>query len=292
MFKFSLFSALLTIVTNSIFAQSDYPYSDNGFYTLNGSHEPVKRIVVDKAGIHIGSNNYNWSNFNETYYSDSILLTDIVYLAKNNTLAAVGQVVNGKKSGLWIDCVTNPTSEHFNKISNVYLYKDGVLLKKKEKDLNYEDKNCYDQGFFNFNALSQSVGLLTDPEGIPSTSEEFDWFGKPLYSLDKTIFNGIGYVNESGACYVLLATYKNGYPNGLYINSNEGGYIFGFGEMHSGNKVGMWLENEYTGEAHTYTFYSEGVPSGYSMIFKDNQYVGRAEYDSKGELIECIGNCE
>lgn len=292
MLKFNLFSALFMYITSSIFAQSYYPYTKNGLYTLNGSYEPTKRAVVDNSGKHIGSDTYNWSNFNGIYYSESTLLTDIVYLVKDNSLASVGQVINGKKSGLWIDCVTNPNSENFNKISYVYLYKDGVLIKKKEKDLNYEDNNCYEQGFFNFNALSQRVGVLTDPKGIPSTSDEFDGYGKPLYSLEKTTFNGIGYVNESGACYVLLASYKNGYPNGLYINSNEGGYVNGFGEMRSGNKAGMWLENEYTGEPHTYTFYAEGAPSGYSMFFKNNQYVGRAKYDSKGELIECIGNCE
>ena len=50
--------------------------------------------------------------------------------------------------------------------------------------------------------------------------------------------------------------------------------------------------NEYTGEAHDYTKFNEDAPIGYSLIFKENQYVGRAEYNSNGELIECIGNCE
>ena len=289
--KILLFTSITAFCSISLIAQSYYPYNENGFYTLNGSYEPANRIVVDKSGNHIGSNGFVWSNFNETYYSNSALVTDIVYLVKNNSLAAVGQLVNGKKSGLWVGVITDRNNENFGKIKEISIYDKGVLKKRKLKDLTYSDESCYDMGFFNLNAASQTAGKLYDINGVPTTNEEFE-YDRGFYTSSRLPFNGIAYLNESGVCYYDISTYKNGFPNGLSINSNEGGYVYSFGEMLANKKVGMWMHNEYTGEAHDYTKFNEDAPIGYSLIFKENQYVGRAEYNSNGELIECIGNCE
>lgn len=281
----------VALFTNGFYAQTTNPYGLDGYYTLDGSIELTKRALQDKNGQQIGKTGYDWNNFDFTFYSNNLPYTGIIYKVEKQRLAAVGEVLNGKKNGLWIECITNQSNEHVNQISNVFEFKDGVLIKKKVKDLNYEDPNCLEQGFFSFIAPKQNIGVLTDPEGVLSTSDEYDGYGKPMYTLEKKIFNGIAYVNESGACYVLIGNYKNGFPHGLMIDSNEGGYVYGFGLMNDGNKTGRWIENQYTGEPRKIIDYLNNQATGSALFFNEGQMSGVGTYEN-GELIGCEGNCE
>ncbi len=286
--KILLFCVLFTGVLS---AQTTNPYAIDGYYMLSGSIDLPNRSMQDKNEQQIGKLDYDWNNFDYTFYFNAIPYSGIIYKVEKQRLAAVGEVFNGKKNGLWIDCIIDQGNEHVNQISNVFEFKDGVLIKKKEKDLNYEDDNCYNSGFFNFSAPNQNIGTLTDPNGILSTSEEYDGYGKPMYTLNKKIFSGIGYVNESGACYVLMANYKNGFPHGLMINSNEGGYVYGFGLMNAGNRTGRWIENEYTGEPKKILDYINNQASGSALFFQEGKMTGVGTYNN-GNLIGCKGNCE
>jgi hypothetical protein len=289
-FKFQLLLHIV-LLTGVFSAQTNNPYALDGFFTLHGSIDLKSRHIHDKNGQEIGKPGYDMSNFDNTYYINAIPYTGIIYKVEKQRLAAVGEVLNGKKNGLWIECITNQSNEHVNQISNVFEFKDGVLIKKKVKDLNYEDPNCLEQGFFSFIAPKQNIGVLTDPEGVLSTSDEYDGYGKPMYTLEKKIFNGIAYVNESGACYVLIGNYKNGFPHGLMIDSNEGGYVYGFGLMNAGNKTGRWIENQYTGEPRKIIDYLNNQATGSALFFNEGQMSGVGTYEN-GELIGCEGNCE
>jgi hypothetical protein len=284
-----LIFALLS--TESLVAQITNPYSIDGFYSLNGSIDLPNRSLQDKNGQQIGAPGFDWMNFDNSFFVNSKPFSGIVYKVENQKLASVGEVFNGKKNGLWIECITDLANEHVNCISSVFEYKNGVLVKKKEKGLNYEDTNCYEQGFFDFSAPNQSEGILTDPNGIPSTHEEFDGYGKPLYSLNKKVFNGIGYVNESGACYVIIANYTNGFTQGLFINSNEGGYVSSFGLMSAGSQTGRWIINQYTGEPNKILDYQDNQITGRALFFQEGKLSGIGNYKF-GELLDCEGVCE
>lgn len=290
LFSFRILMFLL-LFTESFVAQITNPYSIDGFYSLNGPIDLPNRSLQDKNGQQIGKPGYDWMNFDNNYFFNSKPYSGIVYKVKNQQLASVGEVFNGKKNGLWIECITDLTNEHVNQISSVCQYRNGELVKKKDKDLNYEDTDCYDQGFFNFNARNQNEGVLMDPNWVPSTYEDFDGYGKPLYSLDKKIFNGIGYVNESGACYVMMANYKDGLPHGLFITSNEGGYVFGFGLMNAGSHTGRWLVNQYTGEPYKILDYQDDQITGRALFFQEGKISGIGNYRF-GELLDCEGDCE
>ena len=291
MLKHQIFSFVFAGIGLIAEAQNYQPYSKNGYYTLNGSYELSTRAIFDESGRHIGSDNYNWSDFNNIFYSYSSLLNGIVYLVVNKNLATVGQVVNGKMSGLWINLITDINDENFRKIKELSVYENGVLKKKIYKDFTHNNKECSDVGFFDFGAANQQIGVLYDVNGMNVGYDEFD-YKSGLYTLAQSAFSGIGYLNDTGICYMLISSFKNGFYNGLFINSNEGGYVSEFGEMNMGNKIGKWLENEYTGQILRYGNYLNNKPTGYMLFFNENIYVGRSEYSINGDLINCLGTCE
>jgi antitoxin component YwqK of YwqJK toxin-antitoxin module len=289
--KANVITVLLLFVIFFSQAQSVHPFDTDGYYALKGSPILQLRSIQDKLGNHIGTGEFEWQNFDEVYYTlSSVLATGIIYSVKNKRLEFIGEVMNGKKHGLWVKCNTDVADEHVNQITELMFFQNGKLIKRKMKDLNYEDEDCYDQGYFDFNAPKQEMGILSDLNGFPSTSEEY-FSGGALFAPNHKPFTGIGYVNESGTCFNLIASFKNGFKNGLTIYSNEGGYIGGFGKMIQDKQTGRWIENQYTGEAASVTEYKNNLLSGQVYFFSEDQLITTKSY-LKGELLDCKGSCE
>jgi hypothetical protein len=44
-------------------------------------------------------------------------------------------------------------------------------------------------------------------------------FYSNIHSANGSLFSGVRFLNESGSCYVMIETFREGAPNGLSINS-------------------------------------------------------------------------
>lgn len=134
-------------------------------------------------------------------------------------------------------------------------------------------------------------GILTEPYGVPSTRNEYDGWGYALFTPNHKPFTVIGYVNESGTCFYLISPFKNGFKNSLTINSNEDGYIYGFGELVQVKKTGRWILNQHTGESFLVSENQNDLLTGQVYFFEEDQLIGTGSY-LEGELLNCEGSCE
>ena len=264
-----------------------HPYKNDGYYTLEGSHETIKRRISDKFGNHIGVLNYNWGNFDESFYFEGSLFSGILYVVNNKRLAEIGQIKNGKKSGLWVKCISDLNSENLGLITEVSKFENGALIKRKVKDFSRNDESCSNTGYFDFEANNPKLSL-TDINGLHPWSEDFNE-EKGLYTSKRKPFSGIGYINESGACMTAIFNFENGHQKGFYILSGEEGYISSFGE--TGKTTGRIIENHYTGEIFKIENYTNNQSKKFSLFFNDEKYVGNANYENY-QLINCKGTCE
>jgi hypothetical protein len=271
------------------FTSSDlvHPYKNDGYYTLEGNYETNKRRISDKLGKHIGVSNYNWENFDESFYFEGSLFSGIIYVVNNKRLAEIGQIKNGKKSGLWVKCITDMNSENIGLIKEVSKFENGVLIKRKVKNLSGNDESCSNNGIFDFDEINPKISL-TDIKGFHPWSDDFNE-ENGLYTLKHQPFSGIGYINESGACMTAIFNYENGHQKGFYILSNEDGYVSSFGEK--GKTTGRKIENHYTGDIFKIENYTNNESKSFSLFFYEEKYVGNAIYENY-QLINCKGTCE
>lgn len=271
------------------FTSSDlvHPFKNDGYYALDGSHETSKRRISDKFGNHVGVSNYNWENFDDSYYFEESLFSGVIYVVFNKRLAEVGQIKNGKKTGLWVKCISELNSEYLGLISEVSHFENGVLVKRRVKDFSGSDESCSNTGIFDFDEINPKISL-TDINGVHPWSDDFNE-EKGLYTLKHKPFSGLGYINESGACMTAIFNYENGHEKGFYVLSNEGGYVSSFGEK--GKTTGRIIENHYTGEIFKIENYTNNQSKSFSLFFNEEKYVGNANYENY-QLINCKGACE
>lgn len=297
---FSFFSIQFLHV-GIINAQINHPYSVDGYFLIQEGKITTIPKLIDESGNHIGSQGYNWSSFNGAFLFNSKPANGIVYSVKNQKLENLGVVKNGKKDGVWVKCLVSGDPERLNSVKEVILYNAGRLVTKRVKmDWNFSGCVCSESGFFEFSESFQNMAGLYDENGrkmdmsyyyeLQDQGIDLDFFSN-IYSANGTLFNGVRYLNESGSCFVLIETFREGAPNGLSINSGEMGYIHSFGILSNNKKTGFWIENQYDGTPWKALHYENDVPTGIGYFFNETTIKGRGRYNDNGEL-DCEGDCE
>jgi hypothetical protein len=146
------FLSLQFLNVGFINAQINHPYIVDGYFLIQeGKITEIPRLV-DDSGNHIGSQGYNWSDFNDSFLFNSKPANGIVYSVKNQKLENLGVVKNGKKDGVWVKCLVSGDPEHINSVKEVILYDNGKLVTKSVKqDWQFLNCNCAEMGYFEFN---------------------------------------------------------------------------------------------------------------------------------------------
>jgi antitoxin component YwqK of YwqJK toxin-antitoxin module len=302
-FYFILFAFLAIQFLNVGFiqAQINHPFTVDGYFLIQEGKITSIPKLVDEAGNHIGSQGFNWSSFNDAFLFNSKPANGIVYSVKNQKLENLGVVKNGKKDGVWVKCLLSGDPEYLNSVKEVMLYNAGRLVTKRVKnDWEFTGCECAESGFFEFSESVQNMTGLYDENGrkmdMPYYYELHEQgidldFWSTIYTANGTLFNGVRYLNESGSCFVLIETFRDGSPNGLKINSVEMGYIHSFGMLSNNKKTGFWVENQYDGTPWKVLHYENDVPTGISYFFNETTIKGRGRYNDNGEM-DCEGDCE
>ena len=295
------FLSLQFLNVGFINAQINHPYIVDGYFLIQeGKITEIPRLV-DDSGNHIGSQGYNWSDFNDLFLFNSKPANGIVYSVKNQKLENLGVVKNGKKDGVWVKCLVSGDPEHINSVKEVILYDNGKLVTKSVKqDWQFLNCNCAEMGYFEFNENFQNMASLYDENGhimdmtyyyeLQEQGIDLDFYSN-IHSANGSLFSGVRFLNESGSCYVMIETFREGAPNGLSINSGEMGYIHSFGMLSNNKKTVFWIENQYDGTPWKALHYENDIPTGVGYFFNETAIKGRGRYIANGEL-DCEGDCE
>ena len=265
-------------------AQVTNPYITDGIYTLEGSSSTAhQKVSIQKEkSKQTNRNGYATEVIEEVFYTAGNKINGIVYTTQNHQISSVGQVKNGKKHGVWAFSHTDKTNEEdFGHIFEIVYFENNIRL--------YTHNDLYsNNGAFELNGKSMESSELTDINGLSFDNDDCDYFSG-IYK-NGYAYSGPYFFNWSGALSS-TAVLLDGFEDGLSIITNEGSYISSFGNTLHGNKEGLWIENQYTGEPHLIGLYKNNQKNGTFIFFHEFRQVGQATFKND-ELIHCSGTCE